>query len=99
MADHNEMGRDRVEEEIREFILNALREMNYDVSDVTGDTDLGPAGLDLESLAVAELAVRVEDHFGLKFTDEDGEELALMTLAEFTTEVAGRIAVSAGEPG
>ncbi|HEY3906726.1 MAG TPA: acyl carrier protein [Streptosporangiaceae bacterium] len=85
-------------EEIREFILKALKEMNYDVSDVTGDTDLGPAGLDLESLAVAELAVRVEDHFGLKFTDEDGEELALMTLDEFTAEVGSRIAVPAGEP-
>ncbi len=85
-------------EEIREFILNALKEMNYDVSDVTGDTDLGPAGLDLESLAVAELAVRVEDRFGLKFTDEDGEELALMTLDEFTAEVGSRIAVPAGEP-
>jgi acyl carrier protein len=98
MADHNEVGRDHVNEEIREFILNALKEMNYDVSDVKGDTDLGPAGLDLESLAVAELAVRVEDHFGLKFTDEDGEELALMTLDEFTAEVGSRIAVPAGEP-
>jgi acyl carrier protein len=87
-----------VETDIREFVLNALKEMNYDVSDVTGDTDLGPAGLDLESLAVAELAVRVEDHFGLKFTDEDGEELALMTLDEFTAEVGSRIAVPAGEP-
>ena len=98
MANHNEVGRDHVIEEIREFILNALKEMNYDVSDVTGDTDLGPAGLDLESLAVAELAVRVEDRFGLKFTDEDGEELALMTLDEFTAEVGSRIAVPAGEP-
>jgi acyl carrier protein len=98
MANHNEVGRDHVNEEIREFILNALKEMNYDVSDVTGDTDLGPAGLDLESLAVAELAVRVEDRFGLKFTDEDGEELALMTLDEFTAEVGSRIAVPAGEP-
>jgi acyl carrier protein len=98
MADHIEVGRDHVEEEIREFIINALKQMNYDVSDVTGDTDLGPAGLDLESLAVAELAVRVEDQFGLKFTDEDGEELALMTLDEFTAEVARRIAVPAGEP-
>src|ERR1700683_3271955 len=52
------------ETDIREFVLNALKEMNYDVSDVTGDTDLGPAGLDLESLAVAELAVLVEDHRG-----------------------------------
>jgi len=98
MTNHNDVGRDHVEEEIRAFILNALKEMNYDVSDVVGDTDLGPAGLDLESLAVAELAVRVEDHFGLKFTDEDGEELALMTLDEFTAEVASRIAVPTGEP-
>jgi len=97
-TEHNEMGRDHVEEEIREFILNSLKEMNYDTSDVTGDTDLGPAGLDLESLAVAELAVRVEDRFGLKFSDEDGEELALMTLSEFTAEVNNRIAVLAGEP-
>jgi acyl carrier protein len=98
MANHNEVGRDHVEEEIRAFILGALTQMNYDVSDVTGDTDLGPAGLDLESLAVAELAVRVEDQFGLKFTDEDGEELALMTLDEFTAEVARRISVPAGDP-
>ncbi len=83
--------------EIREFVVNALKEMNYDVSDVTGDTDLGPAGLDLESLAVAELAVLVEDHFGVAFSDEDAEELALMTLDEFTAEVARRIAVPVGE--
>jgi acyl carrier protein len=83
--------------EIREFVLTALKDMNYDVSEVTGDTDLGPAGLDLESLAVAELAVLVEDHFGVKFSDEDAAELALMTLDEFTAEVATRIAVPAGE--
>ena len=87
-----------MEQEIREFVLGALKEMNYDVSDVSGDTDIGPAGLDLESLAVAELAVRVEDHFGVTFTDEDSEELPLMTLDEFTAEVARRIAVPAGEP-
>jgi acyl carrier protein len=98
MTSHNEVGRDHVKDEIRKFILESLNAMNYDVSEVTGDIDLGPAGLDLESLAVAELAVRVEDHFGLKFSDDDGEELALMTLDEFTAEVAGRIAVLAGEP-
>lgn len=87
-----------MEQEIREFVLNSLKNMNYDVSDVTGDTDLGPAGLDLESLAVAELAVLVEDHFGLTFSDEDSEALALMTLDEFAAEVASRIAVPAGEP-
>jgi hypothetical protein len=38
----------------------------------------------------------VEDRFGVKFTDEDAEQLALMTLDEFTAEVAGRVAVPAG---
>jgi acyl carrier protein len=85
-----------MDDEIRQFAVRALKEMNYDVSDVTGETDLGPAGLDLESLAVAELAVLVEDRFGVKFTDEDAEQLALMTLDEFTAEVAGRVAVPAG---
>lgn len=86
-----------MDEDIRQFVIDALREMNHDVSDVTGDTDLGPAGLDLESLAVAELAVLVEDKFGVKFSDDDAEEMALMTLGEFTAEVASRIAVLAGE--
>jgi len=81
-----------MEDEVRKFVVEALDAMNYDVSDVAGDTDLGPAGLDLESLAVAELAVQVEDKFGVKFTDDDTEQLALMTLDEFATEVAKRIA-------
>lgn len=86
-----------MDDDIREFVLNILNDMNYDVSDVTGATDLGPNGLDLESLAVAELAVLVEDYFGVAFSDEDAEEMALMTLDEFITEVASRIAVPAGE--
>jgi acyl carrier protein len=85
-----------MDDEVRQFVIDALGAMNYDVSDVTGDTDLGPAGLDLESLAVAELAVQVEDKFGVKFTDEDTENLALMTLDEFAAEVASRIGVTAG---
>jgi acyl carrier protein len=88
-----------MDDEIRQFVVSALKDMNYDVSEVTGETDLGPAGLDLESLAVAELAVLVEDRFGVKFSDGDAEQLALMTLDEFTTEVAGRMAVAAGSGG
>jgi len=85
-----------METEIRAFVVNALSGLNYNVSQVTGDTDLGPAGLDLESLAVAELAVLVENRFGVRFSDEDAEELALMTLEEFTAEVARRVTVPAG---
>lgn len=88
-----------MDDEIRQFVVTALKEMNYDVSDVTGETDLGPAGLDLESLAVAELAVQVEDRFAVAFSDDDAEQLALMTLDEFTAEIAGRIAVTTGGAG
>ncbi|MGV9269756.1 phosphopantetheine-binding protein [Kitasatospora sp. NPDC003701] len=84
-----------MQDRIREFVLAALTEMQYDVSEVTGDTDLGPAGLDLESLALADLSVQVEDEFGIKFDFDEMESTALMTLDEFTGDVAKRIAATA----
>ena len=54
-------------DEIRQFVLDSLVDMNYSIDDVDDDTVLGPAGADLESLALAELAVRAEDQFGVKF--------------------------------
>jgi acyl carrier protein len=79
-------------EEVREFVLAQLRDMNYDTEGIDDDTTLGPAGVDLESLALADLSVRVEDRFGVRFSDDESEELALMTVGEFTTAVAGRVA-------
>lgn len=84
-------------DDVRAFTIEALRQMNYDVSDVTDETELGPAGLDLESLALADLAVQLEDHYHIKFEDDDMESLALMTLAEFTAALTTRIA--AASPG
>ncbi|GLZ39788.1 hypothetical protein Acsp05_34120 [Actinokineospora sp. NBRC 105648] len=88
-----------MQDQLREFVLNSLKEMNYDVSEVTGDTDLGPAGLDLESLALADLAVQVEDAYGLKFGDDDMEALALMTLDEFTGTLAARLSTQDAAAG
>jgi acyl carrier protein len=82
--------------EVREFVLETLQEMNYDTEGVDDDSTLGPAGVDLESLAMAELAVRVEDRFGVRFAEEESEELALMTVGEFTSTVAERIGSVAG---
>ncbi|MER5355993.1 phosphopantetheine-binding protein [Kitasatospora sp. NPDC002551] len=90
-----------MQDRIRVFVLAALTEMQYDVSEVTGDTDLGPAGLDLESLALADLSVQVEDEFGVKFDLDEMETTALMTLDEFTADVAKRVAaatVTTGSP-
>jgi acyl carrier protein len=82
-------------DDIREFTVEALRKMNYDVSDINDDTELGPAGLDLESLALADLAVQLEDHYHVKFNDDDMETLALMTLAEFTDAMRARVDANA----
>lgn len=79
-------------DEVRTFVVEQLADMNYDVDDLDDDTTLGPSGIDLESLALADLAVRVEDRYGLKFADDESEKLALMTVGEFTTMVAERVA-------
>lgn len=81
-------------DEVRTFVIEQLADMNYDVEDIDDDTTLGPSGVDLESLALADLAVRVEDRYGLKFDDDESEKLALMTVGEFTTMVADRVAAN-----
>jgi len=81
-----------MKDEVRAFVLAQLQDMNYDTEGIDDDTTLGPAGVDLESLALADLSVRVEDRFGVRFSDDETEQLALMTVGEFTTEVAGRVA-------
>ncbi|MEU4607679.1 acyl carrier protein [Kribbella sp. CWNU-51] len=81
-----------MKDEVRAFVIAQLQDMNYDTEGIDDDTTLGPAGVDLESLALADLSVRVEDRFGVRFSDDESEQLALMTVGEFTAEVAGRVA-------
>lgn len=82
---------------IRQFIFSSLREMNYDTEDIDDDTQLGPRGADLASLSLAELAVRVEDEFGVKFSEEEAEELAGKTVGEFCVIVAERMRAAKAE--
>ena len=77
-------------DEVVTFTIDALRQMNFDVEDAGTGTVFGPAGVDLDSMAVAELALRVEDAYGVKFSEEDMEGLAVMTIGEFATEVTSR---------
>ncbi|MFG2044261.1 acyl carrier protein [Dactylosporangium sp. NPDC048998] len=86
---------DETTTEIRQFLLDSLTEMNYSTDDIDDDTALGPAGADLESLSLAELAVRVEDRFGVRFDDDEAEKLAGMTVGEFIAAVSERRAAAA----
>jgi acyl carrier protein len=80
-----------MKDEIRGFVIELLQQMNYPTDDIDEDTTLGPSGVDLESLALAELAVGVEDRFGVKFNEDESEHLASMTVGEFTSAVAARL--------
>jgi acyl carrier protein len=84
-----------MKDEIRQFLLQSLKEMNYSTDGIEDDTVLGPAGADLQSLALAELAVRVEDQYGVRFSDDEAELLAGMTVGEFAELVADRAQATA----
>lgn len=81
-----------MQDEVRAFVLSSLKDMNYDTDGVDDATTLGPAGLDLESLALADLLMRVEDRYHIRFAEDESEELALMNVGEFTATVAARVA-------
>jgi acyl carrier protein len=77
-------------DEIRQFVLDSITDMNYDIEGIDDDTVLGPAGVDLQSIVLAELVVRVEDHFGVSL-DDQSEMLPGMTVGEFCHTVMQRI--------
>ncbi|HUZ23586.1 MAG TPA: hypothetical protein VMV07_07460 [Streptosporangiaceae bacterium] len=79
---------------IQQFIFDSLQEMNYDVEGISENTELGPRGADLASLGLAELAIRVEDEYGVKFDEDEAEELADMTVGEFCAVVAQRLSTA-----
>jgi acyl carrier protein len=81
-------------DEVRAFVVSSLKDMNYDVEGIDDATTLGPAGLDLESLALADLLMRVEDQYRIRFAEDESEELALMNVGEFTGAVSQRLTES-----
>lgn len=86
-------------EQVYKFVVAALAEMNYETDGIDESTPIGPAGVDLESLSIAELGVRIEDEYGVRFADEEVEEVASMTIGEFVELVVGRhqVAQTAGQ--
>ena len=77
-------------DEIRQFVLDSIVDMNYAIDDIDDDTVLGPAGADLQSIVLAELVVRVEDQFHVSLDDQT-EVLPGMTVGEFCHTVGQRI--------
>jgi acyl carrier protein len=82
-----------LENEIRDFILNTVVEdMNHPIEpdQVSGESPLGSGGIELDSLSLIELTMRLERRFNVQFPETDIEPLSAMTLAELTAVTVER---------
>jgi acyl carrier protein len=82
-----------LEDEIREFILaTVIDEMNILMSrdGITDESLVTVGGLELDSLSLIELTLRLESRFGVEIPDTDIEPLAFLTLGGLVAEVVRR---------
>ena len=83
----------QLQKEIREFVLNTISgDMNhpFDAKEITDDSPLGASGIDLDSLSLIELTIRLERRFGVEFPDTDIEPVGAMKLGDLVDEVVRR---------
>ncbi|KOV84833.1 hypothetical protein ADL01_08470 [Streptomyces sp. NRRL WC-3618] len=87
------MSTSTLEDEIREFVLSSvIDDMNILLSrdGITDDSPVTVGGLDVDSLSLIELTLRLESRFGVEIPDTDIESLATLTLGGLVAEVARR---------
>ena len=80
-------------EEIRDFVLTTITtSMNLplDLAEITDESPLGSTGIDLDSLNLIELALRLETRFGVEFPESDIEPVGAMTLGGLVDDVIAR---------
>jgi acyl carrier protein len=87
-----------MKDQVFQFVIGVLNDMDYSTRGVDLDTTLGPSGVDMESLELAELGVRVEDRFAVRFVADEAEELASLTIGEFADLVTQRLQTAATQP-
>ncbi|GAA3435372.1 acyl carrier protein [Kutzneria kofuensis] len=79
--------------QVREFVLSTLAgEMNVpiDRDKITDDSPIGTSGIDLESLSLVELTLRLEREFEVKIPDTDIEAIGAMTLGQLAADIVRR---------
>lgn len=77
--------------DVRQFVIDALEDMHFDVSQISDETPLGEDGVDIESLSVAELALRVEEMYRVAVSDDDMEQIPKLTLGELVVLLSARV--------
>jgi acyl carrier protein len=78
---------------VREFILRTVADdMNnpIDRDEISDASPIGAGGLDLDSLSLIELMMRLEQRFGSEIPDGDIEPLGALSLGELVADIAQR---------
>jgi acyl carrier protein len=80
------------ESDVREFILRTIvDDMNTPLgAEINDASPVGSGGMDLDSLSLIELMLRLEQRFGSEIPDGDIEPLGAMTLGELVADIARR---------
>ncbi|MEK8174121.1 acyl carrier protein [Streptomyces sp. M19] len=74
------------------MLSTIIDEMNLplDTGEISDDSPLGAGGIDLDSLSLIELTMRLERRFGVEFPDTDIEPVGAMKLGDLVSDVVGR---------
>jgi acyl carrier protein len=82
-----------LETEIRTFVLDTITEdMSQPLvrDEITDAAPLGSGGIDLDSLSLIELTMRLERRFDVEFPETDIEPLGAMSLGELVADIVKR---------
>ncbi|HUQ58556.1 acyl carrier protein [Lentzea sp.] len=82
-----------LESEIRDFVLTTIVEdLGQPLPDdtVSDQITLGATGLDLDSLSLIELTMRLERRFSVQYPDDSIEPVGAMTLGELVADTVAR---------
>jgi acyl carrier protein len=82
-----------LEAEIREFVLTTIVEdlgQPLDTGSVGDDAPLGASGLDLDSLSLIELTMRLERRFRVEYPEDSIEPVGAMSLGDLVADTVAR---------
>jgi acyl carrier protein len=80
---------------VEQFLRTSLAQMNYPTHALDQDTPLGADGLDVDSLAREEIALRITDDYGVKLSEEEITKMAELSFGQLVALLRSRIAGAA----
>lgn len=86
-----ELTEETVYDDMRDFVVKALDEMSFPVEGITDDTNIGPEGVGMDSLAFAEVIVQVEEAYGVRFDPEEASGSTDISLGGFAKRLVSSL--------